>query len=168
MMKTKLTLFVTVLAAALFMGGCASVPKPDVAHAVKWKGHWYAVLKEKCDWETAKKRCEELGGHLAFMETEVENNYIRGIVGNSFADKDLNLDEDQLWLGGTDEKKEGEWVWLNGSQIQAPFWYQATKEPNNLNGNEHYLSIILFAPAGTDNWNDSLPTKNYYPVCEWE
>ena len=78
-MKTKLTLFVAILAVALLGTGCASVPKPDVANAVKWNGHWYAVLPP-ADWDTAKQKCEDLGGHLAYVESEAENDFLINLL----------------------------------------------------------------------------------------
>ena len=65
MMKTKLTLFVTVLAAALFGVGCASVPKgPPVPHAVKWNGHWYNHVTNFVSWTESENECESMGGYL--------------------------------------------------------------------------------------------------------
>ena len=76
MMKTKLTLFVAVLAVALFLGGCASVPKPDVPHAVKWNGHWYAFFPDSVSWDDAVKISKERGGHLVFIESKEENQFL--------------------------------------------------------------------------------------------
>ena len=64
-MTTKLTLFVAVLAVALFGMGCASTPKgPPIPRAVEFNGHWYAYILEPVTWDAARKRCIELGGIL--------------------------------------------------------------------------------------------------------
>ena len=166
-MKTKLTLFVTVLAAALFMGGCAvtiefpgggkkAADKPPVPTAVKWGGHWYAVFSEPCDWGAAKKKCEQLGGHLAYVESAAENSFLCKLA------KDTPGISEWAWIGGTDEKKEGEWLWLNGKPIKSTFWHRG--EPSG-HQDENYLVLWY----GLNTWND-CPAK-YYPsstVCEWE
>ena len=154
-MKTKLTLFVTVLAVALFGMGCASTPKPDVANAVKWNGHWYAVLPAPCNWETANKKCERLGGHLAFVETEAENKFLTNLLEAS------NIPSKAAWLGGTDEENEGDWLWLNGKPITTSFW--DTNQPGNAEGVQHYIQ--LWAKG---KWNDVDSSELWAVICEWE
>jgi hypothetical protein len=162
MMKTKITLFVAVLAAALFGVGCASTPKgPPVPHAVEWDGHWYAFFPEGCNWETAKKKCERLGGHPAYVESESENDFILSLVEKS------NYRGSAVWLGGTDEKEEGDWFWLNGKPITNPFWEES--KPDNGNSHEHYLIMVI---SGKDisrgKWNDVYSGGLLGVICEWE
>jgi hypothetical protein len=38
-------------------------PKPK--NTVKFGGHEYALIEETATWHVAKRRCEEMGGHLA-------------------------------------------------------------------------------------------------------
>tara|TARA_B100000427_G_C15360623_1_gene529668 strand:+ start:356 stop:841 length:486 start_codon:yes stop_codon:yes gene_type:complete len=161
-MKTKLTLFVAVIAVTLFGMGCASTKnEPPVPHAVKWNGHWYAYFPEGCNWETAIKKCERLGGHLAYAETKEENDFLLSLyekskkVGNSQG----------VWLGGTDKKNEGDWVWLSGKPITTPLWGDG--EPNNRDGIQHYMFMQV---AGEDYgaWGDLEPTGLFGVFCEWE
>ena len=165
MMKTKLTLFVTVIAAALFGVGCVGVPKPDVTNAIKWNGHWYVLITESLSWQAAKEKCEQLGGHLAYVETEAENQFLSDILKKS---KSIQIG---AWLGGTDGKKEGDWFWLNGKPITTTFWANGPgpdatgiPQPDNARGNENHL--VLWKSSGT--WNDSLNTNLKDFICEWE
>ena len=152
-MKTKLTLFVAVLASVLFGMGCTSVPKPDVANAVKWNGHWYAVLPEPCNWETAIKRCERLGGHLAFVETEAENEFIANL-----------LKEKPAWLGGI--KQETGWKWLNGKPITKLFFDKQRNQPDGRHG-ENYL-MTYFHEGQSGRWGDDVERGPLWVICEWE
>ena len=73
---TKLTL-PSVLAAALFVGGCASTPKgPPVPHAERWNGHWYKHVADAVTSLEAKKRSENMEGHLVIIERKYENNFV--------------------------------------------------------------------------------------------
>jgi hypothetical protein len=115
-MKTKLTLFVAVLAAALFGMGCASVPKPDVANAVKWNGHWYAYFSSRATWDTAKKECEKLGGHLVIINSEEENTFLHNLARKS------DPESIYTWFGATDrDGKAGEVKWVDGSLVKDGF-----------------------------------------------
>ena len=158
-MKTKLTLFVTVLATVLFGAGCASIPKePPIPQAVKFNGHWYAVLPEICDWETANKKCERLGGHLAYVETQEENSFILGLT------QKFGVTSGGIWLGGTDEKNEGDWLWLNGKPIINAFW--AGGQP----GRGNYLLMFCGKTAQSSKgyWIVDISKGESPVVCEWE
>jgi hypothetical protein len=51
-----------------------------------------------------------------------------------------------LWLGGTDESQEGVWAWVTGELWSYTRWIPG--EPNNTDGNEHYLGEL------NGIWND--------------
>ncbi len=74
----------------------------------KYKGHKYKYFFEKISWSEAKKKCEDMGGILAILDTKEELEYIQNQRPCRFT----------AWVGITDEKNEGQWVWLNGKQIK--------------------------------------------------
>jgi hypothetical protein len=74
-------------------------------------------------------------------------------------------------LGATDEKVEGRWIWVDGSEMTHDNWDRAAGQPNNDGGGgvvEHYLITI-----GSRNgvWWDyhNQHTDQFRPgfVCEW-
>lgn len=128
------------------------------ADASIFNGHYYKVFKETVSWHEAKLICENLGGHLATVTSEQENNLIYSLVQNAGV---------QSWLGGTDEEIEGEWKWITGEDWT---YYPDEYGFDNRNGNQDYLVI------GYDNknfWDDQsdkqgfLCQANGY-TCEWE
>ncbi len=127
--------------------------RPD--DAVQFNGHWYKIYKGQLSWHEKKKKCEELGGYLACIETEAEQKFIAKLANDEY-----------LSLGATDEAEEGEWKWVNG----APFTYKAWMDgqPNNYGGVENYLATYDYgewvdvAVEGDDFW---MPTGY---ICEWE
>jgi hypothetical protein len=180
-MKTKLTLL-TVLAAALFGVGCAGVPKPDVANAIKWNGHWYALYNFEGGktWHEAKKHCEELGGHLMCVESKSEEEFIFRVFANK-------ADGHHIWLGATDEHKEGDWRWVNGKSLDDTYHNFRGVNPNDAGGHgpvddrkragQHYLRVSLTRPVerfsyrfypGSVNWDDYEGGKFKVLICEWE
>jgi hypothetical protein len=101
--------------------------------AVQWRiedggnGHYYARVMEPMDWEAAKVRAEALGGHLATITSQAENDLVMPLC--------LAGGEPSSWLGG---KRIGEqWTWVTGEKWAFSNW--APGEPNNTNGVEFYL-----------------------------
>jgi len=117
MMKTKLTLFVAVLATALFGMGCASTSKPNADwlqpyHPVKWNGHWYAVLPQVLDYTPAAEKCKQLGGHLAEAETAAEKEFLENLAKNAR----LRLIRGELRYPDGDWVTASEWGATNSSR----------------------------------------------------
>ena len=148
-------------------------PKDGSAEIMKtatdFNGHHYKVFLEKLSWKQAKARCEEMKGHLATIGDKEEDTFVR-----SLADKATeNITNTGVWLGGTDEGKEGQWEWADGSPFKYSDWFEG--QPNNGSGLEHYLLLLLKfrGPAGKefrgwcDQQNESKAHVTYF-VCEWD
>ena len=80
-----------------------------------------------------------------------------------------SLTETRVWLGATDEKVEGEWVWVDGTKMTFKAWTPGN--PNNGFAKEHYL-VAVPAKGG---WNDTLKEWDAYKeapivgyICEWK
>ncbi len=131
-----------------------------------FNGHFYKLLPEVSTWHEAQKLCEEMGGQLAMPASAEENEFLIEMA------RAAKLKA--LWLGATDEKREGVWVW-NGSKIEYSNWDTKEGQPNNAKGVEHYPVIISFA---TGRWWDfpSYPlahpdlTGKKVPsaICQWK
>ena len=48
--------------------------------AVEFNGNYYLVYSEGCYWKDAKKRCEEIEGHLATVTGQEEQDFIIGLI----------------------------------------------------------------------------------------
>ncbi|MCK8215269.1 hypothetical protein LW982_17945, partial [Erwinia amylovora] len=57
----------------------AGVARQKPKNTVKFNGHEYALIDEKVTWHTAKKRFEEMGGHLACLNTPSESAFLLAI-----------------------------------------------------------------------------------------
>ena len=90
----------------------------------------------------AERYCEELGGNLVKIESEEKNNVIAQKV------KELNK---TFYIGASDEKEEGKFVWRDGSAVTYTNWSQ--NEPNNSAdcGGENYVQMYA-----NGKWNDYI------------
>ena len=91
-------------------------------------------------WVEAKAEAETRGGHLATITSPEEWSWIVAAIGTSIL-------QENLWIGGTDSVKEGEWTWVTGEPFSFTRWHPG--EPNN-SGEEDYLH---FGPPES-LWND--------------
>lgn len=133
--------------------------KPRPSDVVEFQGKKYRVYDEVLTWSEAKTKCEEMGGHLAVAESQKKNEFLKNLLSKS------GLTE--VWLGATDEKKEGEWRWVTGPKMDFHAW--ANGQPNNKEGVEHYM--VLIVTPKSSGWSDQ-PDKSlqHNPgfICEWD
>ncbi|WP_353565291.1 C-type lectin domain-containing protein [Haloferula sargassicola] len=117
-------------------------------------GVFYRAYREKCKWTEAKEKCEKLGGRLAIIRSAE----IQALI-NSLRQPGNN---DGWWLGATDERREGRWVWLDRTRMRYENWDK--DEPGNLgpDGEEDYLTMHLGG-----KWNDCANIVADGYVCEW-
>jgi len=57
-----------------------------------------------------------------------------------------------LWIGFNDIAKEGSFVWSSGEKVTFKAW--ASGEPNNVNGNEDFVTIYPGNHPSAGKWND--------------
>ncbi len=148
-MKTKV--FAVCAVIFLFCG----VAQADSAKLVNpANGHGYQRFDTPLNWNSAKTTCAGLGGHLATITSQTENDWINANIVNGVA---------EIWAGGTDAAVEGNWTWVNGESWNYTNWNGG--EPNNAAGIEDYLSINT---GKTGRWNDAVEASSYSYLCEWD
>uniref|UniRef100_A0A1I7ZBY3 C-type lectin domain-containing protein n=1 Tax=Steinernema glaseri TaxID=37863 RepID=A0A1I7ZBY3_9BILA len=113
----------------------------------RFEGKEYIFMDDKENWYAAKDNCLKWGGHLATVNSEAENEYIKNLH-NRFA-----------WIGINDIQKEGEHVWVDGSNTRFRRWKDG--QPDNLDHNEN---CVEQDDQGT--WSDRFCFLARYYVCE--
>lgn len=146
-------------------------PTPGRDGEMVWKGHRYKVIRETLAWHDSKKRCEELGGHLVIINDKEEQSFVVELLGRNGmpVDSRQNKDWTAVWIGATDEAKEGEWKWVDGSPLAYANWAQeghGLKQPNGGPGS-HYPALSIHY-GGT--WDDRSSADRYAKafICEWD
>ena len=118
----------------------------------EFNGNTYAFIENEMLWNEAREVCEKLGGHLAYINSEAEQEFITEITKNYYTA-----------LGGLDELSEGEWTWLDGSEMTFTNWRSG--EPNNSYPHQNHLYINY---SGAGKWDDGYDNRMAPFVCEWE
>ena len=115
-------------------------------------GNMYKIFEYPIDYQTAKALCEQLGGHLATVNTPEEDaalfNYLNGLGKRSCI------------LGGSDVDEEGVWRWIDGDPLPDSYWDAGEPNDGNGSGQDH----LHYAANG--KWDD-IAWSNIF-LCEWD
>ena len=120
----------------------------------KFGDHHYLAVLAPVSWVQAGQICKKMGGHLVYIETDEEMEFIRTLTGNT-----------PVYVGATDQHKEGDWRWLNGRKVKRSFW-----APNKPLSSKYRNETILYSEGMTDasprNPKGSNLSRGF--VCEWD
>ena len=139
----------TEIKARLAAAESAGAVKPKPKNVVKFGTHEYALIPDKATWYVAKRICEDMGGHLAVIETAAENDSLLAFCKAS---------KTEPWIGASDEAKEDRWLWVDGSPVTIELHH------DNANDIQHYLLYH----AGLGTWDDGDGGWRHPFVCEWD
>lgn len=131
------------------------------ADALVWGGHSYYLFDIGGTWEAAENYCQSLGGHLATITTQEENDALYNYI--------CSLGVGSAYIGLTDNVQEGVWMWVTGEVLEYTNWHSG--EPNNDYGGEKYAMFYDRYTDGT--WNDGdfgVNTQGRATafLCEWD
>lgn|GEM_PF-890985 len=129
-------------------------------------GTTYGLFLEPSTWPEASTSAQTYGAHLVKVDTTDENVQIFSSLNDFFRINESLLDQSRaltagnaahLWMGGSDQVVEGQWRWsFDNSPISTvrSEWGRGSLgvEPNNANGNQHYLAL------GLENWPRGFDT----------
>lgn len=140
-------LFIFCGAAAMLFGSIAhssaKVIAGPVTNAVN--GHAYLLL-DSATWRASEAEAISLGGHLATIRNQEEENWVVARFGAFGGQQRL------LWIGLTDAAKKFHFSWSSGESSSYTAWAQG--EPNNVGGGEDFVAIYYPNHSQRGRWND--------------
>jgi hypothetical protein len=110
-----------VLLALVFVASAAHATV--ISGPFEYNGHDYYVLAPQSWWD-AEAEALTLGGHLAAINDQAEQDFVYGLIEGTVAPH---------WIGFTDEDVEGEWIWTNDNWVLYTNWSEPF-EPSNTGG----------------------------------
>ncbi|HTX21011.1 MAG TPA: LamG-like jellyroll fold domain-containing protein [Candidatus Aquilonibacter sp.] len=107
--------------------------------------HYYYLLGAT-NWMISEQWAQSLGGHLATVDTANEENWIYDTFANY-----AGTNRGALWIGLNDAANPGTFVYSSGlTNVTYTDW--ATGQPDECNGNEHYVAIVTATNALSGLW----------------
>ncbi|MBQ4569142.1 MAG: leucine-rich repeat protein [Ruminococcus sp.] len=127
----------------------------ELVNSIEGEESRYELYDIALPWTEAKAKCEELGGHLAVITSQEEQNLIEELFGGG--------DRGAYWIGITDEETEDVWKAVTGEDVSYYNWMTAELPDNNRN--EDYVAIYTV----NFGWNDIANTYGGYLgfICEY-
>ncbi|XP_049983410.1 CD209 antigen-like protein B isoform X2 [Alexandromys fortis] len=114
------------------------------------RGNCYFVSKYQQNWSRAVKACQEVEAQLVIIQSDEEQSFLQ----------QTSKAKGATWMGLSDLKKEGSWLWVDDSPLSSRFQkYWNRGEPNNI-GEEDCVEF-----AG-DGWNDSKCDLQKFWICK--
>ena len=112
-------------------------------------GRYFTWFHERMTWSEARAFCQSVGGDLAVLNTKILDQFVQ----DKFRDE-------RHWIGATDIQEEGQWMWVNGQNMQqAKYRNWGWGEPNGMQEQN-----CLFMTWG--RWGDGNCMKLFKPLCE--
>ena len=105
-----------------------------------FKGYCYQKVSSCDSWSNGQSRCAVLGANLPSVHSQEENVFLQNLHNG-----------ENGWLGLSDMKSEGTFVWSDGTRFDFHYW--ATNQPNNFR-NEDCVHTLGSLPADKFEWND--------------
>ena len=136
----------------------AQQPKPEKkppigipSDAKLFNGKWYRIYFEKVTWKRARDKCVELNGQLACAPDAPTQSFLIGFT------KPVDL-----WIGATDEKVEGLWIGVDGTEVKFKGW--GGPQPNG-GRNENFMGL----DGKNGYWFDAPNNWGCVGfICEWK
>jgi hypothetical protein len=134
--------------------------------AVQIGNRWYKYYSGPMTWKKAEMVCRSSGGSLPIIKTADDN---RAVV-QAIAGGEAPSERRSCWLGCSDDAKEGEWRWLDGTPVALPgFVNWREGQPDNQDGMEDFGAMMVTFEKGElkNQWTDERETPLPF-VCVWD
>ncbi|XP_017316718.1 CD209 antigen-like protein C isoform X1 [Ictalurus punctatus] len=121
---------------------------------ILFNSNLYYIPTEKKSWTESREDCRERGADLVIINSAEEWEFIIKQLGES----------NRAWIGLSDRDTEGEWKWVDGTELKSGtgYWYKG--EPNNQHNNEDCAEIWTFPDKKA--WNDRPCSEKQWWICE--
>lgn len=108
-------------------------------------GHTY-ILLDAATWADSEKEAVSLGGHLATLRSQAEEDWLVNTFGSYQGQQRL------LWIGLSDVDQKYHFSWSSGESLSFTCW--AEGEPNDAGHGEDFVSIYYPGHSQGGKWND--------------
>ena len=107
----------------------------------------------KKSWEEARQYCQNLGGDLASVTDQSENQRILDHIARNGIDEGL-------WIGANDKRSEGSFEWSDSKAFSFSSWGPSEPNGQRLENCVHIRSSIY-----RRKWNDGACDSKFGFIC---
>ncbi len=128
---------------------------------ITFAGHRYQLVPGKLTWPQAKKKAEEMGGHLATITSKEENAFFRSTFGARLPNKK------EITIGGSQKSADAPWQWVTGEPFDFTAWHTGAPHDATLRSANDVFPLGLCYDRKSDSsigWYDT--SQNFFTVSE--
>lgn len=133
----------------MYFGFILEIDSLDISATEEYNGHIYYRFDKGLNWTEANEYSKMLGGNLAVITSEEENEFVHNLIKDG--SKDL------YWIGLYDPDKTKSFKWVNDEEYSYNGW---SKEQPDCAGNSEFFGEMY---RGNGKWNDD---RNYTKGAE--
>nr|XP_021327539.1 C-type lectin domain family 4 member E-like [Danio rerio] len=125
---------------------------------IKSEGGYYVFSSDVMDWSSSRNRCLDLGGGLVIINSHKEQEtlakHVRTVGLNAL-----------FWIGLTDSQTEGDWRWVDDTNLQRSFWDKPPDDNKDANplGED---CVVLNGKIEAASWGDVSCLRKERSICE--
>ncbi|XP_069136265.1 macrophage mannose receptor 1-like [Argopecten irradians] len=135
---------------------CASGWQFDIYNNVEYCRHEDVGL---VSWDRAKTICESNNSHLPIIESKNQLEFIHTQLKDRQPASLRNV-----WIDGTDNSREGYWVWSSTGKLISPLFWSAS-QPDNFYG-DHSENCLMYGENYTWSYNDAKCDRPNAVICQ--
>ncbi|XP_073801012.1 uncharacterized protein isoform X2 [Danio rerio] len=116
---------------------------------IKSEGGYYVFSSDVMDWSSSRNRCLDLGGGLVIINSHKEQEtlakHVRTVGLNAL-----------FWIGLTDSQTEGDWRWVDDTNLQRSFWDKPPDDNKDANPLGEDCVVLNARIMGKNDMSDHI------------
>ncbi|XP_054911280.1 CD209 antigen-like protein E [Poeciliopsis prolifica] len=135
-------------------------PKCEAAWE-RYRGSCYYFSSTKSSWNESRQSCDDLGSDLVKIDSREEQMFLEIRL------RDIIENNETFWIGLSDSKTEGSWLWPDGSPLNTSLSFWAPGQPGALGGAE--MDCVMMMKTGNPDkvrWYDRHCDDHQRCICE--
>ena len=152
---------------AFYLLNLAVYADKPVSISGNFNGHTYELSEQKKNWNMAKRDAKKRDGYLAVINSSDEQKFLEKILEEAKTRENFY---EPVWIGFSDEKREGTWKWANGDKVTFTNWQR--NQPSNANGMTPENYAVIWQPIDNapdrGQWNDVAGDNQLRYITEFD
>ncbi|XP_047200060.1 hepatic lectin-like isoform X4 [Hippoglossus stenolepis] len=131
-------------------------------------GKCYFFSSVTSSWDQGRRQCILMRGDLVVINNREEQRFLVSRLRGK-----MDTLEDRFWIGLTDSKKEGEWLWVDDTRLDTSLTFWRLKEPDDWKGpnpdEEAYPDgedCVRMGVEDLKSWSDGSCESHHKSICE--
>ena len=119
----------------------------------------YQLTPSRQLWQQSRQYCQNWGGDLAVHGVKTLKNRKKLI-------QNLSVNQDYIWIGGSDVASEGNWIWVNGERASSSEIIWDGGQPNNSRSGNYLLLVANPSLSNVGRGHDGPNGWSRHGLCE--